>query len=61
VVEGVAEIQNEKKVRGLENFMERSVIRSKGPILNVPLSDLGSPSAPGAATHLIRKPHMGSK
>jgi formate hydrogenlyase transcriptional activator len=36
-------------VRELENFMERSVIRSKGPILNVPLSDLGSPSAPGTS------------
>jgi formate hydrogenlyase transcriptional activator len=36
-------------VRELENFMERSVIRSKGPILDVPLSDLGSPSAPGAS------------
>jgi formate hydrogenlyase transcriptional activator len=37
-------------VRELENFIERSVIRSKGPILNVPLNDLGSPSAPARAS-----------
>jgi formate hydrogenlyase transcriptional activator len=30
-------------VRELENLMERSVIRSQGPILNVPLTELGSP------------------
>lgn len=30
-------------VRELENVLERSVIRSSGPILNVPLVDLGSP------------------
>jgi formate hydrogenlyase transcriptional activator len=29
-------------VRELENVIERSVIRSKGPILNVPLSELGA-------------------
>jgi formate hydrogenlyase transcriptional activator len=30
-------------VRELENVIERSVIRSQGPILNVPLTELGSP------------------
>jgi formate hydrogenlyase transcriptional activator len=35
-------------VRELENVMERSVIRSLGPILNVPLIELGSPETPDA-------------
>jgi formate hydrogenlyase transcriptional activator len=36
-------------VRELENLMERSVIRSPGPILNVPLVELGSPGKPGSS------------
>jgi formate hydrogenlyase transcriptional activator len=35
-------------VRELENVLERSVIRSLGPILNVPLTELGSPETPDA-------------
>ena len=35
-------------VRELENVIERAVIRSRGPILNVPLNELGSPETPGA-------------
>jgi len=34
-------------VRELENVMERSVIRSQGPILNVALVELGSLETPG--------------
>jgi len=34
-------------VRELENVMERSVIRSQGPILNVALVELDSPETPG--------------
>jgi formate hydrogenlyase transcriptional activator len=34
-------------VRELENFMERAVIRSKGPILDVHLVELASPERPG--------------
>jgi formate hydrogenlyase transcriptional activator len=36
-------------VRELENFIERAVIRSRGPILNVPLHELGSLEKPGAS------------
>jgi formate hydrogenlyase transcriptional activator len=36
-------------VRELENVMERSVIRSLGPILNVPLVELVSPETPGSS------------
>ena len=34
-------------VRELENVIERSVIRSPSPILNVPLAELRSPPSPG--------------
>jgi len=36
-----------RNVREIENVIERSVIRSKSPILNVPLSELGA-TAEGA-------------
>lgn len=36
-------------VRELENLIERSVIRSPGPILNVPLGELGFPGIPGSS------------
>jgi len=35
-------------VRELENVLERSVIRSLGPILNVPLVELGASEIPGS-------------
>jgi formate hydrogenlyase transcriptional activator len=35
-------------VRELENVIERSVIRSPSPILNVPLAELRSRPSPGA-------------
>jgi len=37
-------------IRELENFIERSVILSQGPVLHIPLAELGHPAPPSWAT-----------